>query len=269
MEPKVNRQVWTFLIFFLFLLPPGAGAWGWIGHEVVAKMAEERLIPRARAAIENLLGRGIRLVDVATWADSQQEVSGAGLWHSVNVPIEESSYNSRYCSARGCVVSKIEEFERVLMNPGAGREETQRALKFLIHFIADLHQPLHVGDDSDRGGNLLQVRFFGEGSNLHRVWDYQIMENHTKNRQVWMWDLTFLANPRMVAEWSKGTPEDWATESLILAKSVRRLPGSRAPIKQGTNIGADYCRAALPVIQKQLAKASIRTAWVLNHIFDK
>ena len=265
----MNRQVWTILTLFLFFLPDRALAWGWIGHEVVAKMAEERLTSKVRAAVEDILGRGIQLADAATWADNQQEVSGTGLWHSVNVPIGESSYSSRYCASRGCVVGKINEFTRVLMNPGAGKEEKQRALKFLIHFIADLHQPLHVGDDNDRGGNLLQVRFFGEGSNLHRVWDYQIMENHTKNKQVWMWDLTFRANPRMVAEWSKGTPEDWATESLFLAKSVRRLPGSKAPIKQGTNIGADYCRAALPVIQKQLAKASIRTAWVLNHIFDR
>jgi hypothetical protein len=267
MEPKVNWKVWTLLL--LFFLPGRAWAWGVIGHEVAATMAEERLTPRARVAIENLLGRGIRLADVATWADSQQEVLGAGLWHSVNVPIEESRYNSRYCSSRGCVVSKIEDFERVLMHAGAGKEEKQRALKFLIHFIADLHQPLHVGDDNDRGGNLLQVRFFEEGSNLHRVWDYQIMERHTKNKQVWMWDLTFLANPRMVAEWSSGTPEDWATESLILAKSARRLPGSHAPIRQGARIGDDYCRAALPLIQKQLAKASIRTAWILNQIFDR
>jgi hypothetical protein len=155
------------------------------------------------------------------------------------------------------------------MTSGAGGIDRQRALKFLIHFIADLHQPLHVGDNNDRGGNLLQVRFFGEGSNLHRVWDYQIIEHHTKNEQVWLWDLTYQANPRMVAEWSQGTPEDWATESLLLAKTVRCFPDSRTMIKPGARIGNEYCRAALPIIQKQLAKAAIRTAWMLNQIFGK
>jgi hypothetical protein len=266
----MDRRVWTALsVLFLFLFPAPVRAWGRIGHEVVAKMAEERLTPHVRAALDDLLGPGIRLVDTAMWADYQHEVNGAGAWHSVNVPIREPRYNSQYCPSRGCVVSKIEEFRRVLITPGIPKIDRQRALKFLIHFLADLHQPLHVGDDNDRGGNLLQVRFFGEGSNLHRVWDYQIIEHHTKNVQVWLWDLTFQAKPRMVAEWSKGTPEDWATESLLLAKTVRCLPGSRTLMKPGARIGNDYCRMALPIIQRQLAKAAIRTAWVLNQIFGK
>ena len=230
-------------------------------------MAEDRLTPQARAAVGSLLGPKVRLRDVANWADEQQEIRGSALWHHVNVPITESRYDPRYCPRRGCVVSKIEEFKNVLTNPGAGRQEKVQALMFLIHLIADLHQPLHVGDNGDRGGNLLQVRFFGEGSNLHRVWDYQIMERHTKNEQVWMWDLNFVANPRKVAEWSKGTPADWATESLILAKAAYRMPGSQSLIRAGTKIDSNYCNAALPVIQSQLAKAGIRTAFILNRIF--
>jgi len=249
------------------VLPTPGWAWGSIGHRVVARMVEERLTPQARAAVGELLGPGIKLADVATWADGQREMRGSGPWHFVDVPISESRYDARYCSRQGCVVSKIEEFRGVLLNPRAGQKQKQDALKFLIHFIADLHQPLHVGDNKDRGGNLLQVRFFDKGSNLHRVWDYQIMERHTKNEGVWMWDLTFVANPKMVVEWSKGTPEGWATESLELAKNAYRLPGSNALIRPGTRIGSDYSRAALPVIQVQLAKAAIRTAWMLNQIF--
>jgi hypothetical protein len=246
---------------------PQAFAWGRIGHRVIARFAEERLTPEARIAVGNLLGPGVRLADVANWADEQRESFGSAPWHSVDVPIGESRYDPRYCSPRGCVVSKIEEFRRVLLNPAAGKPEKEQALKFLIHFIADLHQPLHVGDHNDRGGNLLQVRFFDEGSNLHRVWDYQIMERHTKNEQVWLWDLTFLAKPAMVVEWSKGTPEAWATESLNLAKTAYRIPGLQVLIKPGTRLGSEYCREALPQIQLQLAKAGIRTAWVLNQIF--
>jgi nuclease S1 len=262
----MNRHI-IVVVLFLTLPAPQGWAWGRIGHHVAAEMADQRLSPRARAAVADLLGHGVRLYDVATWADEQKEIAGSALWHSVNVPIRESRYDSRYCSPRGCVVSKIDEFSRILQNPSAGKPEKALALKFLIHLIADLHQPLHVGDNNTRGGNLLQVRFFDEGSNLHRVWDYQIMERHTKNEQVWMWDLTYLANPRRVVEWSGGSPAEWATESLDLAKTAYRFPGSKTWIKPGTSLGAEYCNAALPVIQLQLAKAGIRTAWILNQIF--
>jgi len=264
---KGNLTCAVVLVLMAMLPARSVFAWGWIGHRVAANMAQERLNTRARTAVADLLGSGVKLADVSTWADEQQEVPQTGSWHSVNIPLEESRYNPRYCSPGGCVVSKIEEFGRVLRNPAAGKPGKQRALKFLIHLIADLHQPMHVGDNGTRGGNLLQVRFFDEGSNLHKVWDYQIIERHSKNPGVWLWDLTYLANPKMVAEWSKGTPEDWATESLAAARSAYRLPAGKGVIKPGTRIDAEYCGAALPVIRRQLAKAAIRTAWYLNQIF--
>jgi hypothetical protein len=268
LTPKMRRQLcFIYAAVFISLMPGQARAWGRIGHHVVAMTAEEHLTPQARAAVAALLGAGVRLADVATWADEQRDVPGSAPWHSVDVPLRESRYDPRYCLPRGCVVSKIEDFRRVLLDRTAGRPEKAQALKFVIHFIADLHQPLHVGDNNNRGGNLLQVRFFDSGSNLHRVWDYQIMESHTKNEQVWLWDITFLANPKMVVEWSKGSPEEWATESLDLAKTAYRFPGSQVLIKPGAKLDSRYCAAALPVIQRQLAKAGIRTAWMLNQIY--
>lgn len=90
---------------------------------------------------------------------------------------------------------------------------------------------MHVGDNGDQGGNLLQVRFFGDGSNLHRVWDSQVMDRHTKNERVWLWDFDFIANPRRVVEWSKGAPEDWATETLLVAKRMLiACPGTQNDI---------------------------------------
>jgi hypothetical protein len=241
-------------------------AWGRVGHRAAAGMAESRLVPKALAAIHALLGPGVSLADVSTWADEQQEIPEAYRWHYVNIPIQEKQYDPRYCPSGGCVVSKILDFKRILQNSKAGRQQKQQALKFLIHFIADLHQPLHVGDNKDQGGNLLQVRFFGVGSNLHRVWDSEIIERHTKNEHVWLWDFDFWANPRMVAEWSKGTPQDWATETLQIAKEAYCFPG-KTPMKPGSRLGNQYYEFALPVIQKQLAKSGIRIAFVLNGIF--
>ena len=139
--------------------------------------------------------------------------------------------------------------------------------EFLIHFIADLHQPLHVGDTGSRGGNTIQVRLFGRGSNLHRVRDSQIMERHTENEQVWLWDMTHFANPQKVKEWSRGSVEDWATETLQVAKKAYCMAGSKKVMRSGTEIDEKYCAFALPIIQEQLAKAGVRVAWVLNEIF--
>ena len=195
------------------------------------------------------------LADVATWADEQREVPGSGPWHYVNVPITESRYDPKFCPPGGCVVSKVADFKRVLMDPRTEKDQKWQALKFLVHLIADLHQPLHIGDNNNRGGNLLQVRFFNVGSNLHRAWNSQVMERHTNNEQVWLWDLTFFANPKMVVKWSKGTLADWATESLETAKVAYCLPGTKTVMKSGTQLGNEYFGFALPIIQRQLAKA--------------
>jgi nuclease S1 len=263
-----NRiQTLAFFIAGVSLFTPSVWAWGRIGHRVAAKMAEERLTPHALAAVQDLLGPGMSLSDISTWADEQRDIAGSGPWHYVNVPITESRYDSKYCQPGGCVVSKIEEFKHVLQDPKAGRTEKQEALKFLIHFIEDLHQPMHVGDTGSRGGNDIQVRFYDDGSNLHRVWDSQIMERHTTDERVWLWDLNGVTNPKLAAEWSKGTPEDWATDTLLVARKAYCLPGTQNVIQSGTTVGDDYCRMALRIIQRQLAKAGIRVAWTLNEIF--
>jgi hypothetical protein len=265
---RFGRRACTASALLIVLLGQSLWAWGPTGHRVAARFAEDRLTPRALAALHQLLGPGVRISDASTWADQEREIPGSQSWHYVNVPITASRYDPKFCQRGGCVVSKIEDFKRSLADRNAPKPERQQALKFLIHLIADLHQPLHVGDNNDHGGNLLQVRFFDLGSNLHRVWDSQVIERHTTNEQVWLWDLTFLANPKMVMEWSKGTPADWATETLLVAKSAYRLPGSQAIIRPGTKLGAEYYTFALPIIQRQLAKAGIRTAFILNGILD-
>jgi hypothetical protein len=257
------------LIFVTAMFSPRfLWSWGPLAHRVTARMAENRLTPEAAAAVRELLGSQVKLADVASWADEQREIPNSASWHYVNVPISETRYDSRFCRPGGCVVGKIEEFKHVLQNPKANRKEKQAALKFLIHLIADVHQPLHVGDAGNRGGNDLQVLFYGESSNLHKVWDSQIIRHYTKNEQVWLWYLTREAKPEKVAEWSKGTAEDWATESLQAAKKAYLLPGTDAQIKPGAKLGDQYCRMALPIIQIQLAKAGTRIAWTLNTIFQ-
>jgi len=266
---RTRTRSWTVIaiaFIVVFLMPGKLWSWDRVGHRVLARIAEARLNPPALAAVHDLLGAGVSLADVAIWADEQRNPRSSP-WHYVNVPITKPRYDSKYCQFGGCVVSKIYDFERVLLSPRAGKDQKQQALMFLIHLIGDLHQPFHVGDTGSRGGNSIQVQFFDLGSNLHRVWDYQIIDHYTENEEVWLFDCNLLASPKMIAEWSKGTPEDWATESLQVAKEAYCLPGTKTVMPSGAKLGDEYYRAALPIIQRQLAKAGIRLAWMLNQIF--
>ena len=259
-------KVAVFIVITLSLTP-SIWAWGPLGHRVASQVAEARLTPRALAAVRELLGPGVTLADISTWADEQREVKNSAPWHYVDVPITESRYEPKYCQPEGCVVSRIDDFGRVLVDPRSGKAEKKEALRFLIHFIEDLHQPLHVGDTGSRGGNDIQVRFFDSGSNLHRVWDSHIIEHESANEQDWLRDINSLATLENSAEWSKGTPEDWATESLQTAKQAYCLPGTRTVMRSGTKLDDNYCRIAVPIIRIQLAKAGIRVATILNATF--
>lgn len=225
------------------------------------------MTPAALAAVRSLLGPRQSLADIANWADEQREVRRSAQWHYVDVPISAPRYDPRFCPPDGCIVSKIEDLRRVLQDPRASRAKKQQALKFLVHFIQDVHQPLHVGDTGSRGGNTIQVRFFGLGTNLHQVWDFRIMEWHSRDEATWLRELNVLATSEMTAEWSKGTVEDWANESLALARLAYRLPGTGTLIKSGTKLGEEYCWFALPIVQRRLAQAGVRLAWTLNEIF--
>ena len=163
-----------------------ARAWGKVGHRVATLAAEHRLTPAARSKIHELLDTGETLADASLWADQyRRAVPGSGAWHYVNVPLSEVHYDARFCPPTGCIVSKIRELRATLASDAAPREERQRALRLLVHFVEDLHQPLHVGDLGDRGGNDLQVQFFGRGTNLHRLWDEEIIERHGTSESAW------------------------------------------------------------------------------------
>jgi hypothetical protein len=230
-------------------------------------MAERRLTPAALAAIRDLMGPGAKLADIASWADLQQEVQESSQWHYVDVPLSSDRYEPRFCQPGGCVVSKIKDFRKLLMEGNGSRTERQLALKFLVHLIQDLHQPLHVGDNGSRGGVDLQVRFLGSGSNLHRVWDSDIIESRNRDCAGWLKELESAATPERVAKWSRGTEEDWATESLMDARRVYLIPGSDRFITPGALLDEEYLRFALPIIERRLAQSGVRLAETLNAIF--
>jgi hypothetical protein len=254
-----------FLFLFILLTASGWG-WGREGHALIGVIAERHLNPVARAAVGELLEPGETLASIGSWADAVRgERRETSPWHYINLPVSASRGDWRgYCPEAGCVVSIIPEMASRLRNPSLSRLERGEALKFLAHFVGDLHQPLHVADKGDRGGNDVPVVFLDRPSNLHSIWDTPILMWMLENdgglrerltRRVGLWERRKMAG---------GTLDDWAWEAHAISRDVayQRLP-------EGTPVvlGADYARHAAPAVEIQLQRAGLRLARILNEVY--
>ncbi len=234
----------------------------------VSAVAEKRLTPAARAGVRDLLEPDETLAQASLWADDhRQDLRANAAWHYVNVPITEPHYDSRFCSSAGCVVSKVGELRIVLGNAALSRSERQLALRLLVHFVEDLHQPVHVGDRGDRGGNDLQVRFFGSGTNLHRLWDEGILLRQNSDESAWIAQIDALATSEQSRQWTQCDVATWADESLEAARQAYSIPGSGLALEPGSKLGQEYFEFALPIVRRRLAQAAARLATTLNQLF--
>lgn len=251
------------LVAALALVPSQGFGWGRDGHSVVANLAQSRLSPAARRGVAALL-HGATLASVSTYADNyRNNHPETARWHFVNIPLGDGHYNpARDCtpSPEGdCIIAAIERFSAILANPSPPQDERAEALKFLVHFVADLHQPLHAANKNDRGGNDTQVTFFGEPTNLHAVWDYGLMEHTGFTVTAW----TDLLNRSGLSGDGRGTPVQWAEESVrVAAQHAYLLPTNR-------ELGQAYFDANLPVLKQQLFRGGVRLAALLNAIFEQ
>jgi hypothetical protein len=248
-----------------------ACAWGSLGHRLIARLAEKHMTPEAKAAVTAILEPGESMADASLWADKiRNQQRHTAPWHYVDVPLDEPAYDRKWSaddSKHGCVVDKINEFKLVVKDKSKSIEERRFALRFLLHCIEDLHQPCHVGDNHDKGGNLTQVRWFDRGSNMHRVWDSGIIERAGDTEDFWLAELAELDTVENRAAWMSRTVEDWATESLFLARAAYVIPGTDQRIKSGQKLGEEYQAKQLPVVRLQLCRAALRLAMVLNEAF--
>jgi hypothetical protein len=253
----------------LLLVPAPASGWGALGHRVVARVAQPRLDARAQAGTRALLG-GATLADVSTWADDVRDSRPATKrWHYVNVPRRAAEYETRRdCALRAegdCVVAAIARERRLLADLGTPRRVRIEALRFVIHLVPDAHQPLHCADDGDAGGNRVEVRLLGRPTNLHAAWDGGLLaaaglREAELVRRLGNW-LDGLGSHRR-AELAAGSVEDWVDECHAVA--VTQVYGRLPPDRQ---LGWAYVRAMRPAIERQLARAAIRLARVLNQAF--
>ena len=249
------------------LLPSQARAWGTEGHQIVAILAQKHLSPEAAAVVKDLLGPA-QLVDVALWADAIKATARVETrpWHYVSIPDPSPAFDdARDCPRRACVVDKIVDFTAVLKDRRAAREQRIEALKFLIHYVADLHQPLHCEDHGDHQSHAISVSYPKLGhTDFHVVWDTGVVQTDMGARDVATYaaQLDVQAIPHRAA-WSTGTPAEWATEAHRIAQELYAELGHPAS-GAALALTADYGVTHSAILEQQLERAGVRLAAILN-----
>jgi hypothetical protein len=251
-------------------LASGARAWGTEGHEIIGELAESFVSPQTRTELASLLPEGEHLANIANWADEyRKSCSNTGPWHYVNIPLAAQSYDAeRDCAdPPGCVISATERALAIIADVHSPPEDRNRALRLAVHFIGDLHQPLHSGDRGDRGGNDLRVRFAEHDTNLHRVWDYELI--HWTGRKVsdYVAMLARSLKPAEARRWRRGGPRDWALQAQRVARKA--YAKVRKPRPDPIVLGDAYASAMLAVLDEQLLRAGVRLAAALDLAFAK
>lgn len=284
----LTRRAAPFLLVFalLFAAAPRTRvkAWGPSGHRIVALVATKHLSKAARKKVKKILD-GQTLADVANWADDEREERPeTAKWHFVNLPRNATGLvRSRDCpntsdGEPGCAVTAIEKFAAVLSNNNASDDDRAEALKFIVHFVGDLHQPLHVSFKDNRGGNDIQVKFFGKQSNLHKVWDSGIINRAGLSEEEFANELEATLRDetgdeefgvmsdtvsKRITQIQSGTLDDWTNESFALA--VRNAYDD-VPTNGTAKLGQDYYDTNWLIVDRQLIRGGLRLARILNDV---
>lgn len=253
------RFIITFLVF-LVAFTAQADDWGKTGHRATGAIAEQYLNKKARKAIAQLLD-GESLALVSTYADdikSDTLYRAYGPLHYVNIPFDQT-YDTHPHSEKGDIVQAIDHCIATLKSDIATKEEKAFQLRLLVHFIGDLHQPLHTGISEDKGGNDFQVRWYRDGTNLHRVWDSQMIESYGMSYSELATNMPQLTKKERIAM-ASGTHRDWLEDSRVVVKDIY------ANTTVGEKLGYRYMYDYFAVLKGQLQKGGVRLAALLNEV---
>ena len=229
--------------------------WGNQGHQVVASLAQARLTTKACAEVESLLALepGETLASTSAWADEHRNPATAA-WHYINFPKNTCAYDrQRDCPDGNCVVEAINKQLEVLTS-GAPAEKRLTALKWVVHLVADVHQPLHAGYAEDRGGNQYQLQAFMRGSNLHALWDVGLIKNMV------------LTNEALTARLQAKPVHGGEFSATSAAEESCRIVGT-AGVYPDRKVDVPYIEQFTPVMEQRLAAAGTRLAGILNGVF--
>ncbi|MBB2162651.1 S1/P1 Nuclease [Gluconacetobacter sacchari] len=279
------------LLMGLLALPLKADAWGVEGHQVVAALAWDYLTPTTRHAVDAILATdhdtetGPDLMSRAVWADVWRRTHPeTGEWHFVDIEIDHpdvasachgfpaTSVPASAGPAHDCVIDRLDAFEHELADPATSTDERALALKYVIHFVADMHQPLHAADNHDKGGNCVRLALGGPRTvNLHSYWDTVAVSEVDPDARHLAERLFHEISVDQKQQWEQGGARAWAQQSFELARtdaySIGSLPGCQqdeAPMA----LPPGYDAMARDVVTEQLKKAGVRLALLLNRALD-
>ncbi|NOR28188.1 MAG: S1/P1 Nuclease, partial [Lutibacter sp.] len=231
--------------------------WGATGHRTIGEIAENYLKGKTKRKIKELLnGQGLALV--ATFGDdikSDRRYNEFYTWHYVNMPFGVK-YEDAVKNPKGDLVTGIEKCKAVILDENSSKEDKVFYIKMLVHLIGDLHQPMHVGRKEDKGGNDIQVQWFNNGTNLHRVWDSNMI-NHFNMTYTELASNVDEMSKEQVKFLQKGSVVDWANETQTFAVKAYKST------KTGDKLGYRYMYDNFGVVRSQLQKGGIRLAKVL------
>ena len=248
----------------LVAVSPNCLAWGRDGHRIVGDLAEAKLNPGARAAVSELL-KGEpdpTLAGVSVWADEVRESVEKYRWtvplHWVNFDAGSCDYAESLCKDDRCVVAAIDRFAKEMANPKLPLDQRRDALKFVVHFVGDVHQPLHAGYARDQGGNQFQISYQRDGFNLHSVWDSLLIESLKLPWSEYRQRLDGMAlNSDTAGQLAHKAPSQWAEESCRIVQTDDFYPPRH-------KITRSYLDNKRPLADQRLKLAGDRLAELLN-----
>lgn len=252
-------------VAFLAYLPSQASAWGMIGHRVVGQVAESYLSSKAKKNVKRILGAE-SLGMAANWPDfikSDTSYKYMDSWHYVNLPEgldKEGVYKYLAAEKAPNVYSQVNAMVALLKNKNTPADQQRMALRVLIHLVGDLHQPMHTARKEDLGGNRVNVTWFGARSNLHRVWDEQIVDYQQLSYTEFA-DVVNHPSKEELKAWRGATLQDYIVESYNICNNIY------STIQPDAKLGYRYNFDYIATVHQQLAKAGVRLAKIINEIY--
>jgi hypothetical protein len=262
MRKNISPSLYVLLVVSIALI-----SWGVTGHRTIGKIAENHLTPQAKAAIRELLDTET-LARASTWPDevrSQPDYRHTASWHFINLPLG-LTYADFQAKVQGMtqenVYSALQKEEQILGSAISSRQEKIEALKYIVHFVGDLHQPMHVSREEDKGGNTIQLNYEGHGTNLHSLWDSKLIEHEglTYEQMAMKYDQ---ASPAQIKQWQSDPLLQWIWESYQASSQLY----AEVDAMHDRSIDDSYYQAHIGIVRDRIEKAGIRLAGVLNTIF--
>ena len=262
MNTRILKKIFI-AVFFIFGIAE-ASAWGVTGHRVVAEIAENHLTNRAKRKLKKLIGKQ-KLAYWANWPDNVRnspEWKNTSTWHYVNIPPQESKeqfIEQLKNNNKPNIYTAIQNVKGIIVDKNTPDADREIYLRFLVHFLGDMMQPMHTGREEDLGGNLIKIQFFKKDTNLHSLWDSGLIDN-TKYSYTEYARVLDVKSKEEINQIQSGSLEDWLYESHQAANQLY------ASVKPGENYSYDYQQQYNALLERQLLHAGLRLAKILNEV---